>query len=65
MENGGRLKFEDGFADAVRQQLADMGHHIADGIDAHGGYQAIWREDDPLRYFGGTDPRLDGAALGY
>jgi gamma-glutamyltranspeptidase/glutathione hydrolase len=65
MQNGGKLKFEDGFDDAVKRQLADMGHRISDGIDAHGGYQAIWREDDPLRYFGGTDPRLDGAALGY
>lgn len=65
MQNGGSLKFEHGISDAVKQQLADMGHQIKDGVDSHGGYQAIWREDDPLRYFGGSDPRLDGAALGY
>ena len=65
MENGGRLKFEYGIEDSVKQKLAEMGHQISEGVDSHGGYQAIWREDDPLRYFGGTDPRLDGAALGY
>ena len=65
MENGGVLTFERGITDEVKVQLAAMGHRIRGNVDAHGGYQAIWREDDPLRYFGGTDPRLDGAALGW
>ncbi len=65
MEGGGRLIFEKGFSDAVKEQLAAMGHVISANIDAHGGYQAIWREDDPLRYFGGSDPRKDGCAIGY
>lgn len=65
MENGGKLSFEHGIDDAVKRKLAEMGHQVSENIDSHGGYQAIWREDDPLRYFGGTDPRLDGASLGY
>ncbi|HRI88363.1 MAG TPA: gamma-glutamyltransferase, partial [Candidatus Hydrogenedentes bacterium] len=65
MDRGGRIGFERGIEDGVKLKLAEMGHVIEDGVEAHGGYQAIWREDDPLRYFGGTDPRLDGAALGY
>jgi gamma-glutamyltranspeptidase/glutathione hydrolase len=65
MENGGQLVLERGFDPAVVQGLIERGHRIADDIDAHGGYQAIWREDDPLRYFGGSDPRKDGQAAGY
>jgi gamma-glutamyltranspeptidase len=42
-----------------------MGHRVLPGVEAHGGYQAIWRLDNPLRYFGGSDPRKDGAAIGY
>ena len=63
--DGGQLIFEHGIDEMVRQQLAQMGHRIQPGIGAHGGYQAIWRLNDPLRYFGGSDPRKDGAAIGY
>ena len=65
MTGGGHLVFEHGFDDATKQRLADMGHKILPKREAHGGYQAIWREDDPLRYFGGSDPRKDGCAIGY
>lgn len=63
--DGGRLSLEYGLDDAVKEQLTAMGHQVRSGVDAHGGYQAIWRLDDPLRYFGGSDPRKDGAAIGY
>ncbi|MEX2168322.1 MAG: gamma-glutamyltransferase [Pirellulales bacterium] len=63
--DGGELSFERGIDDRVKLRLAEMGHAIRPGFDAHGGYQAIWRMDEPLRYFGGSDPRLDGAAIGY
>ncbi len=65
MEDGGELVFEHGISDEVRLKLAEMGHRVRAGNSAHGGYQAIWREDDPLRYFGGSDARKDGASLGY
>ena len=63
--DGGSLSLEHGFDATVRQQLAAMGHRIEPNVGAHGGYQAISRLDNPLRYFGGSDPRKDGAAIGY
>ena len=65
MRDGGTVEFEHHIEDAVKRELAEMGHNISESIDAHGGYQSIWREDAPLVYFGGSDPRKDGAALGY
>jgi gamma-glutamyltranspeptidase/glutathione hydrolase len=65
MEDGGRLIFERGFEDSVRQALAEKGHRIDRGVSALGGYQSIWREENPRRYFGGSDPRKDGSAIGY
>jgi len=65
MEDGGKLVFERGFSDEVKVRLAQMGHNIDDGITAHGGYQSVWRDDDPLVYYGGSDPRKDGMAAGW
>jgi gamma-glutamyltranspeptidase/glutathione hydrolase len=65
LAGGGALSFERGLEDAAKLKLAEMGHRVQPGVGAHGGYQAIWRMDDPLRYFGGSDPRKDGAAIGY
>ena len=63
--DGGQVTFEHGIDDGAKLKLAEMGHRIRPGVGAHGGYQAIWRMDNPLRYFGGSDPRKDGAAIGY
>jgi len=65
MTGGGSVQFEHGFPDSVKQKLAEMGHNIDARPDSFGGYQGIWREEDPRRYFGGTDPRKDGCAIGY
>jgi len=65
MVGGGSVGLERHIPDAVRNQLAEMGHKVRRGVGAWGGYQGIWREDEPLRYFGGTDPRKDGCAAGY
>ena len=63
--DAGRLVFENSTPDDVKLQLAEMGHRISSRTAAHGGYQAIWRRDEPLVYFGGSDPRKDGLAIGY
>lgn len=63
--DGGVVSPERGIEESVRQQLAALGHTVRGGFQAHGGYQAIWRLDGPLRYFGGSDPRKDGGAIGY
>lgn len=60
----GSLRCEAGIADEVKSQLAAMGHNVKSG-GAFGGYQAILRMAEPLRYAGASDPRKDGCALGY
>ena len=65
MVGGGTVLFERGIAEAVKRKLAQMGHKIKKEVGVYGGYQGIWREENPLRYFGGSDPRKDGCAIGY
>jgi gamma-glutamyltranspeptidase/glutathione hydrolase len=61
----GTVGFERGIPDDTKLKLAYMGHKVRPNLGAFGGYQGIWRQDDPLRYFGGSDPRKDGCAIGY
>jgi gamma-glutamyltranspeptidase len=65
MTDGGEVVAEQGLEAPVLDGLAARGHRLAKGNEALGGYQAIWRVDEPLRYFGGSDPRKDGQAIGY
>lgn len=64
-ESPGIVHLERGIPPATRRGLSERGHVIAEDTHAFGGYQAIWRLDRPRRYFGGSDPRKDGCALGY
>ncbi len=65
MREGGTVNLEAGIGDEVRKKLEDWGHHLGNAPDVFGGYQAIWREEAPRRYFGGSDPRKDGCAATY
>ncbi|MHC4178538.1 MAG: gamma-glutamyltransferase [Planctomycetota bacterium] len=65
MIDGGSVGLERHIPDSVRRRLAEMGHKIQRGVGVWGGYQGIWREEQPRRYFGGSDPRKDGCAIGY
>jgi len=65
MTRGGELVFEERIPDSTKLALAEMGHRIRGSAGAHGGYQAVWRTDNPLIYYGGSDPRKDGCAIGY
>ena len=62
---GGVLTFEPGIPYDVKRALVRMGHTDSGATSTVGGYQGIWRTSDPLTYFGGSDPRKDGAAVGY
>jgi len=62
---GGSVGLELGFPDSVRTALVAMGHRVKEGVGAFGGYQGIWRGEDPRRYFAGSDPRKDGCAVAY
>jgi len=61
----GHVRLERHIPDTVKQALVEMGHEVNDRVGSFGGYQGIWREEDPRRYFGGTDPRKDGCVIGY
>jgi len=61
---GETLTIERGFKPDVVQQLADMGHKIADPATAIGGAQAIRIHDNGFLE-AGSDPRKDGCAIGY
>jgi gamma-glutamyltranspeptidase/glutathione hydrolase len=65
IKDGGEVVPEPGFEPAVLEGLLARGHRVSRTVEAHGGYQAIWREDNPRRYFGGSDPRKDGQAIGF
>ncbi len=63
--DGGSVAFERFISESVKRKLADMGHKIVPAKKAFGGYQGIWRKEDPRRYFGASDGRKDGCAIGY
>ncbi len=65
MKDGGEVIFERFIGDEVRQKLTDMGHKVLKSYGTFGGYQGIWRREEPRRYFGGSDSRKDGCAIGY
>ena len=65
MKGSGTVTLENLIPESVRAQLVEMGHQVKEGVGSFGSYQGIWREDNPLRYFGGSDPRHDGCAMGY
>ncbi|MEQ8899257.1 MAG: gamma-glutamyltransferase family protein [Roseovarius sp.] len=62
--DGGALKVERGYAEAVRQALTDMGHEVVVPDEPIGGAQAILMHESGVLE-GGSDPRKDGCALGY
>jgi len=60
----GLVELEAGFGDTVAGSLTAMGHTVVKSGGAFGGYQGIWREEAPRRYFGASDGRKDGCAIG-
>ncbi|WP_108484377.1 gamma-glutamyltransferase family protein [Oceaniglobus ichthyenteri] len=63
--DGGKLGVERGYGDAVRAELATLGHDVTTPTTAIGGAQAIRIDHDSGVLEGGSDPRKDGCALGY
>lgn len=62
--DAGVLKVEKGYSEAVRAELSELGHVVDVPDGPLGGAQAIRiREDGVLE--GASDPRKDGAAVGY
>jgi gamma-glutamyltranspeptidase/glutathione hydrolase len=56
---------EAGFDADVLEALAARGHRLARAPGVYGGYQAIQVDPASGAYAAGSDPRKDGAAIGY
>jgi gamma-glutamyltranspeptidase/glutathione hydrolase len=61
----GEMKVERGYSDTIRQELSDMGHKVVIPGDPLGGAQAIMINHQSGTLLGASDPRKDGAAIGY
>lgn len=62
--DAGTMRVERGYSDAVRRDLAELGHAVVISEKPLGGAQAIRIRDDGVLE-GASDPRKDGCALGY
>jgi gamma-glutamyltranspeptidase / glutathione hydrolase len=63
--DGGTVGAESGIPAETLQKLQTKGHHIVRAPGSFGGYQAILIDHAHGVLHGGTDPRKDGAAVGY
>jgi gamma-glutamyltranspeptidase/glutathione hydrolase len=59
------LEIERGFSAETRAGLEARGHKLNEVFLPHGGGQAIWIDHERGTLIGGSDPRKDGAAIGY
>ena len=61
----GKLQLETGIGAVARKELERRGHSIEPGDGGYGGYQAIMRDPETGIYWGASEMRKDGAAMGY
>jgi gamma-glutamyltranspeptidase/glutathione hydrolase len=62
---GGKVLAERGLPTATVQALQALGHDVVAAPDPHGGGQIIRVDHDRGVLIGGSEPRMDGLALGY
>jgi gamma-glutamyltranspeptidase / glutathione hydrolase len=63
---GGELQLESGLPPETIRELVRRGHRVmAAPPSEFGGYQAIWYDAEKDVYFGASESRKDGMALGY
>ncbi len=61
----GLVSVESGFAAKSIEALKNMGHTIGRTSEAYGGYQAIMFDSKNKVYYGASESRKDGEAIGY
>ena len=61
----GKLQLETGIGPDIRRELERRGHDLQPGDGGFGGYQAIMRDPATGAYWGASEMRKDGAAIGY
>ena len=64
-DGAGAVTLESGVDQQTRETLEAKGHRIVDSPGGYGGYQAIRIDAEQGVLMGGSDPRKDGAAIGY
>ena len=65
-QHGGNVVLESGFSPETVQNLLCMGHKVTFGSgDSFGGYQGIMYDKSRRVYFGASESRKDGCAMGY
>lgn len=62
---GGTVHVESGVSQITIEALSALGHQVERAVGSFGGYQAIMIDHEHDTLHGGTDPRKDGAAVGY
>lgn len=63
---GGTVVLENGFSPDAIRRLLSMGHKISYGFgESFGGYQAILYDSENKVYYGASESRKDGCAIGY
>ena len=65
MKDGGHLAVEQGFDYKEIRELIKKGHNIIYDLGSFGGYQAIMIDYIRKIYFGASESRKDGSAIGY
>ena len=65
MTDGGMLELESGMPSSVVAALIARGHKVRITSGPFGGYQAIYRDPESHVYWGASEMRKDGAAIGY
>lgn len=65
MLDGGELSLESGFDYKEIRQLIELGHKVIFDLGSFGGYQAIMYDNKMGVYFGASESRKDGSAMGY
>jgi len=65
MTDGGTVYLESGFAGSTIQALKELGHSIDLSSVSFGGYQAILWDNEEKVYYGASESRKDGCAIGY
>lgn len=63
--DGGLVQFETGIDPNIVEALRSMGHKVQIGGGFYGKYQGIWWDKDRKIYFGASEPRADGHAVGF
>ena len=65
MTDGGQISLESGFDYKEIRKLMQYGHKVNYSNGSYGGYQAIMFDSENGVYFGASESRKDGNAIGY